>query len=73
MSKQIIITRYSLFRTKIAHINEWKQVDVLFFRQIYFVQFLNFFVNKLPEYLVILTDVVLVSYKPVSYLKKACS
>ena len=36
------VTSYSLFQTKIVQINEWKQVNVLFFRQIDIAQFPNF-------------------------------
>ena len=47
---------------------KWKQVNALFFRQADFVQFL---LEQRTGFLYFLTDVVLVSYKPVSY-KKTC-
>ena len=42
MPKQMEITRYNPFQAKIVQINEWKQVDVLFIREIDFVLFHNF-------------------------------
>ena len=70
MSKQIKIASYSLFQTKIVQINEWMQVSIVFLDKLIWHSFLSF-LNKVLEFLNFVRDLVLVSYKPVSY-KKAC-
>ena len=40
MSHQIKVASYNLFQTRITQIDEWKQISVLFFRQIDIVLFI---------------------------------
>ena len=42
VSKQMKVTSYSLFHTKIVQINEWKQTNVQFFGLIDIAQLLSF-------------------------------
>ena len=42
VSKQMKVTSYSLFQTKIVQINEWKQTNVQFFGLIDIAQLLSF-------------------------------